>query len=192
MKKIRNLLSSVLAIVLLTPIITAAQPTIYLVRHAEKVPEWLGRHLDSYHPLSEEGAATADRVAKYFESRSVDAIYSSETTRTLHTALPLWQSKKTSIQIAEACMDTSAIDVFLAELQDRFDSSKTVVLFSHSNIIPYLLIKAGLPEDCYGDMGIVKSEWTTWLLIEGYDHIWKFENRASGTKACSDFERIRF
>ena len=32
-----------------------AQPTIYIVRHADKIDSWPGGILDPYHPLSEEG-----------------------------------------------------------------------------------------------------------------------------------------
>ncbi len=192
MKKMPLYLSSALVILLFTPIMIMAQPTIYLVRHAEKVPQWVGGNLDSFHPLSQEGVATSKRIAKYFESKTIDAIYCSETTRTLHTALPLSQAKEISIQTARACMDTSAIDAFLRDLQSRFDKSKMVVLFSHSNIIPYFMIKAGLPENCRAQMEIVKSDRTSWLLIEGYEHIWEITSLSASTKTCGGFQRIRF
>jgi len=169
-----------------------AQPTLYLIRHAEKIPTWAGRQLDAYHPLSTEGIATASVVSNYFKSKKIHGIYSSKTTRTLHTAFPLSESKKIAIQTAKACMDTSAIDGFLEKLNKEFRTDQSVVLFSHSNIIPYLLIKSGLPGSCYKDAGIVKSEQTTWLLIQGYDHIWKIEPGESNKRKCSDFQRIKF
>lgn len=168
-----------------------AQPTIYLVRHAEKVPTWLGRQLDAYHPLSAEGVTTALEVSKYFKSKSIAGIFSSTTTRTLHTALPLSKNKNITIQTAKACMDTSAIDGFLKQLKEEFTSDQTVVMFSHSNIIPYLLIKSALPEECYANAGIVKTH-PTWLLIEGYDHIWRIEPGESKKRECKDFQMIRF
>ena len=166
--------------------------TIYLVRHAEKIPTWVGRQLDAYHPLSAEGVATASEIANYFKSKSIAEVFSSTTTRTLHTAFPLANNKNISIQTAQACMDTSAIEGFLKKLSNDFSSNQSVVLFSHSNIIPYLLIKAGLPQSCYDEAGIVKSDQTTWLLIQGYDHIWKIEPGESNKRDCSDFQRIKF
>lgn len=179
-------------VVVLLSINVNAQPTIYLVRHAEKIPAWVGRQLDAYHPLSADGVATASVVSNYFKSKKIHGIYSSTTTRTLHTAFPLSESKKIAILTEKACMDTSAIDGFLKKLNKEFGAEQSVVLFSHSNIIPYLLIKSGLRGACYKDAGIVMSDQTTWLLIQEYDHIWKIEPGEPNKRKCSDFQRIKF
>ncbi len=169
-----------------------AQPAVYILRHAEKVPEWLGDDLDQYHPLSAAGMARAEKLATQFDKGSLVAIYSSPTTRTLHTVQPLAHKLWLQVQIAEACWDTSAMSVFFAELQRRYKPNEAVLLVSHSNHIPHLLIKAGLPKACWREMGIVAPDDTGDLMIEGYDSIWKIEQLGEGKKGCEGFSRKRF
>lgn len=169
-----------------------AQPAVYIVRHAEKISQWLGDDLDRFHPLSEAGMARAQRLAGLFEKGSVIAIYSSPTTRTLHTAQPLAHKLRLEVRVAEACWDTSAIAAFFAELQKRHQPGEAVLLVSHSNHIPHLLIKAGLPRECWQEMGIVVPDGAGELMIEGYDTIWKI-GRLGGNKAgCGNFAKARF
>ena len=172
--------------------IASSQPTIYLVRHAEKVPEWLSDDLDRYHPLSETGMARAQKLAEQFEPGALVAIFSSPTTRTLHTVQPLAHKLWLQVEIAEACWDSSAMKVFFAQLQQRFKPGQAVLLVSHSNHIPHLLIKAGLPNDCRRVMGIVAPDDTGELMIEGYDSIWKIERLGHARQGCGDFSRKRF
>jgi broad specificity phosphatase PhoE len=169
-----------------------AQPALYLVRHAEKLPNWPGGALDAFHPLSAEGIARAQRLAGQFEAGRVAAIFSSPTTRTIHTALPLSQKLGLQIQTAAACMDTAAIDSFYAGLAKRFGPDKAVVLVSHSNIIPYLLIKAGLPASCRKELGITGPDEDGWLLIEGYGNIWRVDQLGVNGKRCERIARIGF
>lgn len=170
----------------------SAQPTIYLVRHAEKLPGWPGDSLDAFQPLSAEGIARAQHLAEQFEAGSVAAIFSSPTTRTLHTALPLAQKLGLPIQTAAACMDTAAIDSFYLSLTKRFAPGKAVVIVSHSNIIPYLLIKAGLPASCRKEMGITDADAEGWLLIEGYDNIWRVDKLGAIGQKCLGVVRMHF
>jgi len=177
-----------IAILLISAIAVHAQPTIYLVRHAEKLAGWPdGDGLDEFHPLSSEGAARAKKLAGQFNADSIAAIFSSRTTRALHTALPLSQKLKMPIEVADACMDTTAIAAFYKNLTRRFGANQAVILISHSNIIPYLLIKAGLPQACFQDIGIKVSAANVWLLIEGYDNIWQVKKTDSHKKNCNDF-----
>lgn len=169
-----------------------AQPTIYLVRHAEKLADWPGGQSGHFQPLSAEGIARAKKLADRFEKGSLSAIYSSLTTRTLHTAFPLSRKLGVPMQIANACMDTSAIDGFLAEIRQKYTDSEAILLVSHSNIVPYLMVKAGLPGDCRKEMGIRQSSPSSWLLISGYDNIWKIElNKVEGSR-CIGFQRMDF
>ena len=169
-----------------------AQPTIYIVRHAEKIANWPAGRTGNFQPLSAEGVARAKKLAKQFAGGALAAIYSSLTTRTLHTAFPLSQKLKLPIQVAQACMDTTAIGDFLAKLGKEHSREDAVLLVSHSNIIPYLLVKAGLPRHCREEMGFAKSTDNGWLLIEGYDNIWKI-NMNSGRKAdCAGIEITKF
>lgn len=169
-----------------------AQPTVIIVRHAEKVPEWLGDGLDQYHPLSEAGMMRAQKLAEQFEKGTLVAIYSSPTTRTLHTVQPLAHKLWLQVQVAEACWDTSAISTFFADLEKRHKPEETVLLVSHSNLIPYLLIKSGLPKSCWQDMGIIAPDDTGELMIEGYDNLWRVERLGETKKECGDFTRKRF
>lgn len=167
---------------------THAQPVVYLIRHAEKLPEWLGEY-DAHHPLSETGVARAQKLAEQFEKGALSAIYSSRTTRTLHTAMPLAQKLWLKVEIAPACTDTSAMANFFAELKKKYKPNEAVLLVSHSNIIPYLLLKAGLPESCRKDMGIVAPDDSGELMIEGYENIWRIDLSRTG---CDSFTRKRF
>ena len=179
-------------IILLAGLKVQAQPTIYIVRHAEKLADWPGDSLDSFHPLSQAGIARAEQLAERLGDIPFSAIYSSLTTRTLHTAFPLAQKLKLPIKIALACMDTSKISAFYDDLAQRFNEHKSVLLVSHSNIIPYLLKKAGLLEKCYPRMGIIHSTSTSWLLIQGYDNIWKIEGSGDKLTDCGRIKKMQF
>lgn len=165
-----------------------AQPVVYITRHAEKLPEWLGEY-DAHHPLSEAGMARAQKLAEQFEKGALVAIYSSRTTRTLHTAMPLAQKLWLKVEIAPACTDTSAMTSFFAELKQKYKSDEAVLVVSHSNVIPFLLIKAGLPEACRKEMGLVAPDDTGELMIEGYENIWRIDLARTG---CESFTRKRF
>jgi len=190
-----NRFSSILLTILTIAAITttvSAQPTIYLVRHAEKLPTWLAEELADFHPLSDAGVGRAQRLAEQFKIGSLAAIFSSRTTRTLHTALPLAQKLGLAVEIAEACSDTSAIDSFYAALRQRFKPDQAVLLVSHSNIIPYLLRRAGLPDGCHQEMGFKPLTEDGWLVIEGYDNIWRVDRVGWKGRGCDSFTRKKF
>ena len=163
---------------------------IIIVRHAEKLAGWPGGAAGAFQPLSEKGLKTAKRLAAFFKKGTVSAIYSSATTRTLHTAFQL--AKKLGIQpeIAKACSDTSAIAAFYQTLHKNYGPDDTVVLVSHSNIVPYLLIKAGLPKTCFKKMAF--TNWQGWLLTDYYGKLFVIENPGKKGKKCTDFKRISF
>jgi len=177
---------------LLFPITSLSQPTLYIVRHAEKLANWPEQTLGIYHPLSETGVATATRLAKHFETMKFAAIYSSATTRSLHTAFPLSQKLGLPIESARALADTAAIEAFYAELSAKFKPGQSVLLVTHSNIAPYLLMKAGMSNECFEAMGIVKSMGSSWLVIEGYDNIYKVENLWKKRMGCEGITRGKF
>ncbi|MFQ5632917.1 MAG: histidine phosphatase family protein [bacterium] len=169
-----------------------AQPIIYLVRHAEKLPDWPKGALSDFQPLSAEGILRARKLAALFQETSLKAIYSSLTTRTLHTAFPLSQKLHLPIKFAKACQDTAAIAAFLSDLAAQYADDDAVLLVSHSNIIPYLLLAMGLPADCHKEMGFTRSPHHSWIVVEGYDKIWKVEKNQDGRKECSRFQTIPF
>lgn len=189
LKSCRTLLYAVLV---LTAGAATAQPKIYLVRHAEKLENWPGGELGRFQPLSEQGRDTARRLAHFFAKGTVQAIFSSATTRTLHTAFPLSQKLGVPIEIAAACSDTAQIAAFYRELAARYGPEETVLLVSHSNIIPYLLIRAGLPDGCHTAMGFSTSPRHSWLLTDFYGELFFIRNDTRPAKTCADFQRIPF
>jgi phosphohistidine phosphatase SixA len=168
-----------------------AQPTIYMIRHAEALESWPGDSLADYKPLSAEGVARSNKLIERFRSQELTSIYTSLTTRTLQTAYPLAQELGLSIKIADACMDTAAIETFYVEMESQYGDEDVLLLVTHSNIIPRLLIEAGLPPDCYERMGFTKSPYYKGWLIEGYDGVWKIQWRSRG-KDCKGFERTKY
>lgn len=170
-----------------------AQPKIYLVRHAEKLEGWFeAGELDRFQPLSAEGIATAERVAKQFKAGEIAAIFSSATTRTLHTALVISQKVNAPVTVATACADTAEILAFYADLAKRFKPDQAVVLVSHSNIIPWFLIKAGLTKDCWESLGVLSTFFDPEPRIDGYDHYWAITRLGEAANACEGFERRKF
>ena len=168
-----------------------AQPTIYIVRHAEKIDTWPGGILDPYHPLSEEGVARAESLATVFETGMIDGIFCSRTSRTIHTALPLSQKLGLPIMEATACQDTSRILDFFGEIIRNFRTDQSVLLISHSNIIPHLLVKAGMPLSCWEEQGISGKPGEE-LLISGYTGIWRVDLSKSMSGGCEGFSRQEF
>ncbi len=96
-------------------------------------------------------------MAARFKSGEVAAVYSSQTTRTLHTAWLIGRQVGAPVQVAQACADTAAIASFLLDLSRRFRPALTVVLVSHSNVIPHFLIKAGLAKECWPELGVLST-----------------------------------
>src|SRR5262245_37025453 len=137
--------------------------------------------------------ARAQKLAEQFAKGTLVAIYSSPTTRTLHTAQPVAHKLWLQVQVAEACRDTSAMSGFFADLKNRYKPGEAVLLVSHSNLIPYLLIKAGLPKSCWSEMGIAApNDGTGELMIDGYENIWKVERLGESKKGCEGFSLKRF
>ena len=169
-----------------------AQPKLYIVRHAEKIANWPEQSLGNFQPLSDEGGATARRLAKHFEKTTIAAIYSSSTTRTLHTAFMVGQKLGLPVDTASAMRDTSAIEAFYSSLAKKFGPTQSVLLVTHQNIIPYLLLKAGLTRDCFDAMGIHPSMESRWLLIEGFDNIFVVQRMGMKENNCAGITREKF
>ncbi len=171
----------------------SAQPTIYVVRHAEALETWPADSLPDNKPLSAEGINRSLKLAQQFKVRSLSAIYSSRTTRATNSALPLARKLGLSVKFADACTDTSltTISAFFRQLERNHGDSDSVLIVTHSNVIPQLLIAAGLPPECYKRMGFTKSASYPGWLIEGYDTIWKIRwgNR---NRDCKGLEQRKY
>ncbi len=58
--------------------------------------------------------------------------------------------------------------------------------------VSYHLMKAGLPKECEDEMGFTHPTHTSWILIEGYDHIWKIEQSSNHRVDCGGVTRIKY
>lgn len=150
----------------------SAQPNIYIVRHSEKINNWQN-DLGSFQALSIEGIETSKKLSNYFLDKNLTAIYSSKTARTIHTAYYTSQSKKIDIIIEDACSDTSKIDSFLKSLKTKYTKDQSILIVSHSNIIPYFLIKAGLKKEDFKNFEFTKSN--KWWVTDYYGFVYKIE-----------------
>src|SRR6187455_2152372 len=110
-------LPAVLLLLLAVP--AAGLDTVWLVRHAEKAESWPSdRDLDALQPLSREGTARAEALADRLKDAGIAAIYTSRTTRTLATGLPLAAKSKIPLTADDATTRPSEIPPFLAKLRE--------------------------------------------------------------------------
>lgn len=167
----------VLLLLLAAP--AAGLDTIWLVRHAEKADSWpADRDLDALQPLSREGTARAEALVDRLKDAGIVAIYTSRTTRTLATALPLAARNKMALTADDATTRPSEIPPFLARLRERHTGDRAVLLVGHSNTVPHLLVALGATPECYEKLGI--KETPDGLLIEGYEGVWRVELTKKG------------
>jgi broad specificity phosphatase PhoE len=111
---------------------TAAQSTIFIVRHAEKA-ESGGNDPD----LSEAGRTRAEALAKMLKDASISAIYATELKRTQQTAAPLAKMLHLDPTILPA-KDSPAL---IAKLRG---STGNVLIVGHGNTIPDLIKGFGI------------------------------------------------
>lgn len=162
----------------------AALDALYLVRHAEKSDGWpQDRELDDFWPLSPGGQVRAEFLASRLENADIAAVYTSRTTRTLSTGLPL--ARRIGVPIAgnDDSITQEKMESFLNSLRGKHSGDKAVLIVGHSNTIPLLLVRLGANPDCFAKLGIVKQGET--LLIEGYEGLWKVDLRRQGCEALS-------
>lgn len=175
-------LGLLLAILLCAP--AAALDAVYLVRHAEKSEGWpQDRDLDAFWPLSPAGQVRAEFLASRLENAGIAAVYTSRTTRTLSTGLPLANRTRVSIAADDGSILPEKMNAFLAEVRGKHPGDKAVLIVGHSNTIPLLLLRLGATPDCFERLGIVQKGPT--FLIEGYDGLWKADLGKQGCEALS-------
>ncbi len=128
----RSILSFLLLGLLLAATVVA-QPTIFIVRHAEKNPG-PGKDPD----LSDAGRARAELLARVLRDAGLTAIYVTEFKRTQQTAAPL--AKALGIEAEKmAARDATSL---AAKLRGLAQGRALVV--GHSNTIPDLIKALGL------------------------------------------------
>ncbi len=110
----------------------AAQSTIFIVRHADKVASG-GNDPD----LSEAGRARAEALAKMLKDAGVSAIYITEFKRTQQTAAPLAKM----LHLDPTIMPSKDTTTLIAKL--RASSGNSLVV-GHGNTIPDLIKGVGI------------------------------------------------
>ena len=112
--------------------------TIYLVRHSEKDMS-SSQHSDL--PLSPCGEQRSEALSNFLSDVQLEAVYSTEYTRTVNTALPTSTSKGLEIQP----YTSEDLEAFALSL---FDKKQNSLVVGHSNTTGYL---AGLLIDEEGE-----------------------------------------
>jgi phosphohistidine phosphatase SixA len=110
----------------------SAEPTIFVVRHAEKAQGGNEKDPD----LSEAGRARADSIAGVLKDAGITAIYATELKRTQQTAEPLARALQLEVTVVPA-KETAT----LTSKVKATDGAALVV--GHSNTIPQFLQALG-------------------------------------------------
>ncbi|MCH8146497.1 MAG: histidine phosphatase family protein [Planctomycetes bacterium] len=117
-----------------TPDERSTKPTVvYIVRHAEKT----GETPDA--DLSPEGKTRVEVLSWMLRDIALDAVYSTDAPRTLHTVEPIAKEKGLSV---ESYVPRPGK---LAETIRRKHRGQTLLVSGHSNTIPELLKSLGVP-----------------------------------------------
>ena len=133
-----------LALILLWPAAAAAQPSVIIVRHAERQT---GEGDDG---LSEAGRQRADRLAAMLRDAGITHIFVSDLRRTLETAQPLAKLRNLSpTRMAIPAQGRRKISA--SELQVRatllaiskLPRTAVVLVVGHSNTVPMFLTRLG-------------------------------------------------
>ena len=157
---------------------------VYLVRHAEKADPWpQDKDLDAFWPLSPAGTARAEALAGRLEKAGIAAVYTSRTTRTLATAMPLVARTHVPVTPDDASIRPGDMAGFLARLREKHAGDAAVLIVGHSNTIPRLLVLLGAVPACYARLGITDGK--DGLLIEGYEGLWKVDLRRQACEAIA-------
>lgn len=101
--------------------------TFILVRHAEKAADG-----SKDPPLTEAGRQRAQALASLFGEIPIEAVFSTNYSRTLETARPLAVKNKQEIQLYEAQQEKPLLERLKAGYK-----GKTVLIVGHSNTIPF-------------------------------------------------------
>ena len=117
----------------------AAQPTIFLVRHAERADTAPGTSptMAADPDLSDAGRARADSLATALKDAKITAIYATEFKRTQQTAAPLAKALGLTVTIVTSKN--------APELIERLKKSKgNVLVVGHSNTVPEIINALGV------------------------------------------------
>jgi len=160
---------TVVALVTITASTAQAQ-TLVIVRHAEKFEPWSAE--DRLQPLSAEGLDRAQRLQGLVKSLDIKAIYTSNTTRTLSTAMPTAIDKNVVPVPHLACENVDSLSGFMEMVRATYQSSDFILVVSHSNIIPEWLTKFRVDASTLTEMGISYDAGYNGYLVDGYSGVW--------------------
>lgn len=131
----------------------AAEPTVFLVRHAEKAQGGDTKDPD----LSEAGRARAETLAAVVKDVGITAIFATEYKRTQQTAEPLARLTKIPVTVVPA-KDTPAL---VAKLKQVIGCA---LVIGHSNTLPEIIKALGIEtavtinESDYDDIFVAKLD----------------------------------
>lgn len=159
-----------LALVVAVAVAPVKAQTLVIVRHAEKFEPWMAE--DRLQPLSVEGLRRAEQLSTLVKDLDIKAIYTSNTTRALSTAMPASWLKSLKPVIHAACENTDSLDVFMAMVRETYTASDFILVVSHSNIIPEWLTRFRIDASALTEMGISYNARYKGYLVDGHDGVW--------------------
>lgn len=149
---------------------SASAQTLVIVRHAEKFEPWSAE--DRLQPLSAEGLARAERLRTLLRDLDIKAVYTSNTTRALTTAIPAATDKRLKPVPHPACEKSDSLSQFIGMVTSTYSESDFILVVSHSNIIPEWLTYFRTDAASLTEMGIAFDSRYKGYLVQGYDGVW--------------------
>lgn len=144
----------------------ASLDVVYVVRHAQKIDPWTreGR----LRPLSEKGAACAERLAERLADEGIAAVYTTETARTLATGAAV-SGADPRIKIY-GDDTTSFTSDWVRRILRAHRNDRAVLLVGHSNTVG-VLVRAFRPDTkgCLADLRLEEVPDTQ------YGDVWRLE-----------------
>jgi len=138
--------------------VASGQQAIILVRHAEKATD----SNEPGVPLSEAGAARANRLAGMLQAAGITAVYATDTVRARKTAEPLAKSAGLEIRTyAPRNAEGKPAPQILIERLKKEEPRGVVFVVGHSNTVAELLAALGdpgkveIPATQYDDLFVV-------------------------------------
>jgi phosphohistidine phosphatase SixA len=134
---IRTFAATLLAVTVAAP--AMAQPTIFLIRHAERADASPGAPpaMATDPDLSAAGRARAESLATLLKDANITAIFTTEFKRTQQTAAPLAKALGLTATVVSSKSE--------ADLVTRLKSTKgNVLVVGHSNTVPEIIKALGV------------------------------------------------
>jgi broad specificity phosphatase PhoE len=133
----RFLIALALAVLAAAP--TAAQPTVFLVRHAERADAAPGAAptMSADPDLSDAGRARAESLARMLADAKITAIFSTEFKRTQQTAAPLAKAIGVAVTTVSSKNEADLVKLIRA-------SQGNVLVVGHSNTVPDVIKALGV------------------------------------------------